>query len=112
MTDQKTLDPHLRTFLRQFPDGWGESEWQGLLALLSQMGFGTARPDLIGARLEALRLDSVLQDVKGMGERRRSAFVARYPTLWNARQASADEIAQIPTIPGTVARQVHEALQP
>jgi len=112
-SDGESLEVRLRTFVEGHPGGWDHRAWEGLLGELRWQGIDTADPDGIGARLERLRVLSILEgvDVKGLGPRRREALAARFRTLWNLKQATADEIAELPTIHRSLAEAVEEALR-
>ncbi len=53
---------------------------------------------------------SVLDDVPGVGPKRKRALTRAFGSMKKLREASAEEIAQVPGIPAEVARAVHQAL--
>ena len=53
---------------------------------------------------------SVLDDVPGVGPTRKRALTRAFGSMKKLREASAEEIAQVPGIPAEVARAVHQAL--
>ncbi len=56
--------------------------------------------------------ESVLDGVAGLGRARRTALVTHFGSVARLREASIDEIAQVPGIGEATARAVHEALEP
>ncbi len=106
------MQEQLRAFVERHPDGWNHEDWLGLLAELRQAGTATADEEAIGTELERVRLESVLEtrSVKGLGPKRKEALVARFPTLWDLRQASVDDLAGVPAIPRSLAQQIVRAI--
>jgi excinuclease ABC subunit C len=49
--------------------------------------------------------------VKGLGPKRRAAVVERFGRLWDARQASEEELAALPGLNRSVAQALHRALR-
>lgn len=56
--------------------------------------------------------ESVLDGVAGLGRARRTALVTHFGSVARLREASIDEIAQVPGIGEATARAVHDALEP
>ena len=102
----------LNRFIEAHPSGWDHQAWLGLLDELRSEGVDISEPESLGLELERERVTRVLseQEVRGLGPKRVEALAERYPTLWSLRQASPDELAQIKTIPGTLAKKIHAAL--
>jgi len=108
------LNEHLSTFVEDHPEGWGHDEWTTLLQSLEQQGEEIADADSVGWALENLRLGLALRraGVPGLGPKRIDRVVNRFGTLWSLRQASADQVAEIPTIHQGLAEQLVTAVRP
>lgn len=107
------LHAELEAFVEEHPQGWGHTEWSDLLGRLSDRGFDVKDVDRIGLDLERARLSAELErrQIQGLGPKRREALAERFNTLWNLRQATTDEIEEIPTIPRAIAERIQEALR-
>jgi excinuclease ABC subunit C len=107
------ISQEIRQFVQAHPHGWIHDEWLGFLFHLSQNGVNTENEGAIGLALERERLTHTLgnMDLKGLGPKRREAIAARFGTLWNLMEASAEEIAQVPGVPRSLADQISEVLQ-
>lgn len=103
--------PELRRFVVEHPAGWSHDEWVGLLGTLAARGHDTTDADAIGLALERERLNLVLAGIPGLGERRRTTLLDRYPRLWNLQQAGAEEIAQLPGLNAGLATRIVEAIR-
>lgn len=106
------LQQHLEAFVESHPDGWGHSAWLALLETLEHDGIRTVDQNRIGRELEKARLRAVIDglQLKGMGPKRTDAVVDRFRTLWNLRHATADDVAEIPSIHRTLAERLLDAL--
>jgi len=107
------MNERLREFVERHPDGWNHEEWTGLLAELEQSGADVTDPQRVGLALEKTRLEWELarRSVKGLGPKRSEALAERFGTVWSLRQASVDEVAQVPTINRSLAEKVVQAMQ-
>lgn len=107
------MKKQIRAFLEAHPEGWGHDEWLTLLSELEADGVDVSDPEAIGAELEKARLAAELKglDVKGLGPKRIETLADEYRTLWNMRHATAEEVAEIKTVPSDVAERVVEAVQ-
>ncbi|HUF75908.1 MAG TPA: helix-hairpin-helix domain-containing protein [Longimicrobiales bacterium] len=107
------MKERLRAFVERHPEGWNHDEWMGLLSQLQQDGADVGDPQQVGRALERTRLEWELsrRPVKGLGPKRSEALVARFGTVWGLRQASVDEVAEVPTITRTLAERVVQAMQ-
>ena len=107
------MKERLRAFVERHPEGWNHEEWMALLSDLQQEGADVGDPEQVGRALERTRLEMELarRPVKGLGPKRSDAIVARFGTLWRLRQASVDEVAEVPTITRTLAERVVQAIQ-
>lgn len=107
------MQKHLQAFVEAHPEGWGHGEWLNLLADLAAAGVDTSNADAIGLELEHERLAAELRrsSVQGLGPKRIEAVVGRFGTLYNLRQADADAVAEIKTIPGSIAERVVAAVR-
>lgn len=105
------MKDRLRTFVERHPEGWNHDQWLGLLAELESAG-AEAEPSRIGDELERVRLAYELdrRSVPGLGPKRRAALIDRYGSFWRLRGASADEVAEIPTINKALAEKVIQAI--
>jgi len=114
MTSQgRGLQDWLRAFVDSHPGGWDHNAWIGLLADLSRNGHDTSDSESIGRDLERERVRAVLEGsgVKGLGPKRRDALVAHFGSLWALRQASADEIAELPQVHRDLAEAILDAIR-
>jgi hypothetical protein len=107
------MQARLEHFVQQNADGWGHRQWEALLGELEENGHDVSDPERIGRELERLRLQAWLEAtrVKGLGPRRRATVVKRFGRLWDARQASAEELAALPGLNRSVAQALHQALR-
>ena len=107
------MNGQIHAFIESHPNGWSHAEWLGLLAELGSNGVDVSDSDAIGAELEKERLAWELRRraVPGLGPKRIDAVVSRFGSLWSLRQAGAEELAAIKTIPGSLAEQVVAAVR-
>ena len=108
-------EPNLKKDLRDFasgrPEGWNHEDWLDFLENLRDRGHDIRDREAIGVALEKERLDVALSRVKGVGPQRRAALVDRYGTIWDLRNAEADEIARHGNIPLPLAEKVKQEMQ-
>ena len=111
-SEENSFHQHLRDFVRGHEHGWSHHDWLGLLAELSDAGVDTGDPDAIGAALEQERVILFLEgmNLKGLGPKRRDALVARFPRLWDLRNASVEEIGEVPSFHRELADAVRVAM--
>lgn len=111
MSESK-MKNRLKDFVQDHPDGWDHQSWLSLLSALEDDGVDVSNAEEIGRTLEQTRLAVMLQakKVSGLGPKRIQAVVDRFGTLWNLQHASAEEIAEIPTIHSDLADKVRSAL--
>lgn len=109
---KNNVQERLQAFVENHPEGWDHTGWLGLLSDLQQAGVDVSDPQDIGRSLERTRLAATLRakKVQGLGPKRIQAVVEHFGTLWNLQHASADEIAEIPTIPARLAKTVRQAM--
>lgn len=109
----RELRERVRDFVARHPDGWSHDEWLGLLAELREAGLDRDGPEAIGAALEHERVLLVLERaaVKGLGPKRREAVAGHFGRLWDLRNASVDQIAQLPSFHRGLAEALHDALR-
>jgi hypothetical protein len=107
------MDQLLDAFIEAHPEGWGHDDWLGLLAQLRHAAVHVDDPAELGQRLESRRLAWVLDRmaVSGLGPRRTEAIVDRFGTLWRLRHTNAAELAEIKTIPASLAERIVEAVR-
>ena len=110
-TDKFMLE--LRRFAEDHPQGWGHGEWEGLLNRLASAGFDVSDCDRVGLDLERVRLCQTLKrmEVKGLGAKRINVIANRFGTLWNLRNASPEDVSQLPSVPRSMAGQILDTLQ-
>ena len=61
--------------------------------------------------LRAKRIrDSILDEVEGIGDKRKQALLAHFGSVLRIRRASVEDIAAVPGIGPSMARQIHEVL--
>jgi hypothetical protein len=103
---------HLEAFVARHPEGWNHDAWLALLSELEQAGIDVGNPATLGRELERVRLAWELERraISGLGPKRRAAIVDRFETLWTLRHASTDDLAQVPSVPRTLAEEVVRAL--
>jgi excinuclease ABC subunit C len=53
------------------------------------------------------RLRSALSDIPGVGEKRRKALLKHFGSLDRVKEASVEELAAVPAMPGSVARRIY-----
>ena len=53
-------------------------------------------------------VESVLDEIPGLGESRRKALLQQFPSLTALKKASAEEISQVPGIGAELAHRIHE----
>jgi hypothetical protein len=113
MTDGRTgVLERFRGFVAEHPRGWSHEDWVGLLEELSEAGVDITHTDEIGLTLERERVKAVLEGtgVKGLGPKRRDAVASRFGRMWDLEHATVEELAEIPTVPRSLAEAVHRAL--
>lgn len=101
----------LRAFVEEHAEGWNHNDWLAFLGRLQETGV-KGDPEEIGLELERTRLAAVLSErkIKGLGPRRIEAIVDQFGSLWNVRQAKAEDFAAVSNIPSRVAGELEEAL--
>ena len=104
------LQSDLRQFVSDNPNGWGHSQWEGLLAQLGQRGHDTSNANQIGMQLERERLSSRLQGIEGVSPQKARSIVDRYGALYNLRGADVDEIAREAKVSRDVAERIKQRL--
>ncbi len=102
----------LKSFVAEHPDGWSHAEWDTLLSRLGETGLDVSDPDSIGLELERSRVLTVLEGtaLSGLGPKRRAAIAERYPRMYDLRQASEEELAEVPSITPRIARALRSVL--
>jgi len=107
------MDKHLDTFVAEHPEGWGHHAWLTLLATLEQGGIDVSDAEAIGFELENRRLAAELRrrEIAGLGPKRIEALVERFGTLWSLQHADIDQLAEIKTVPATLAEKVVAAVR-
>jgi excinuclease ABC subunit C len=55
-------------------------------------------------------LTSILEDIPGVGEKRRKALLRHFGSVKNVRAASLEELRAMPGLPAAVAERIHAAL--
>jgi hypothetical protein len=105
------LQQDLREFAGARPQGWSHEDWLSFLDYLKGRGHDTGDAEAIGRRLERERIALALEGVEGLGPRRVEALEQRFGNLWHLRQASAEEIAALPTISRPLAQRIRERLE-
>jgi hypothetical protein len=110
---QNGITVHLRDFIGRHAAGWGHADWLELLADLGREGLDTTDPDRIGLALERERLRVALDNVsvKGLGPKRRDALIERFGSLSALKEASIDEVANLPAFHRGLAEAVRDALR-
>lgn len=112
MSENEIMTTRLQAFVDTHPEGWNHEEWLGLLADLSTEGVDVSEAHDIGEELERTRLTWELsrRGVQGLGPKRIEALGKRFGTLWRLRNASADEVARVPSMNRPLAEKVLNAL--
>jgi hypothetical protein len=105
------LQEDLRAFATARPSGWNHEEWVGFLTELAAKGHDCSDPEQIGARLERERLALSLEAIQGVEHSGVEALADRFQTLWSARHASPEDIAQTAGLPRPQAERVLHALR-
>lgn len=106
------MEARLADFVRENPGGWEHHQWEALLGRLDSDGHDVSDREAVGRELERIRLRLRLEElhVRGLGPKRRTAVVEHFGRLWDVEQASADELAAVPSLNRAVARDLHQAL--
>jgi hypothetical protein len=106
------VEERFRGFVTEHPKGWSHEDWVALLEELTDAGVDITHADEIGLTLERERVKAVLEGagVKGLGPKRRDALASRFGRLWDLEHATVEELAEIPTVPRSLAEAVHRAL--
>ena len=112
LTTDSGFRGRLSDFARDHAKGWEHEHWLALLSDLSEAGADTSDPEGIGAALEEERLLFVLGEmgVKGLGPKRRHAVVERFGRLWDLKQASVEQLSELPSFNRGLAAALYEAL--
>ena len=107
------MKERLQAFVEGHPEGWDHADWMALLEDLEASGADVGDATKVGRALEKTRLEWELsrRAVKGLGSKRSEALVDRFETLWSLRQASVDDVADVPTITRSLAEKVVRAMQ-
>jgi ERCC4-type nuclease len=107
------MNDELTDFVEAHPNGWDHQEWLGLLKDIESQGGDISDPDAVGLQLEKERLALELsrKSVPGLGPKRIESVVGHFETLWGLRQASPEEIAEVPSIHKGLAAKVAEAVR-
>ncbi|MBB4636550.1 hypothetical protein [Longimicrobium terrae] len=105
------LAEDLRAFAGARPSGWNHDDWVGFLTELAAKGHDCSDPEQVGARLERERLAMSLEAIQGVEHAGVEALANRFQTLWSARHASPQDIAQTAGIPQPQAERVLHALR-
>lgn len=105
------LAEDLRAFAQARPSGWNHDDWVGFLTELAAKGHDCSDPEQIGARLERERLAMSLEAIQGLEHSGVEALANRFQTLWSARHASPEDVAQTAGIPQPQAERVLHALR-
>lgn len=108
----EALEEQLKDFADRHIHGWGHDDWNHLVHELTSAGHDVSDRDTLGLRLERAHILATLErlDLKGIGAKRRERIADGFPTLWRLRQATVDELAEVPTIHRGLAEQLHDAL--
>lgn len=104
------LQKDLRDFAAARPQGWSHEDWLNFLEYLKGRGHDTAESDRIGARLERERIAVALEGVEGLGPKRLDALQQRFGNLWHLKNATAEQIAELPSINRGLAERISERL--
>lgn len=110
-TRQPDLAGDLREFVGRHPEGWNHQEWSGLLDDLRARGHDVSDTGAVGRMLERERIGAALDGVPGLGAKRVQTLSERFETLWHLRQASVDDVAQLPGITRPLAEKVVERVR-
>ncbi len=106
------LDAELKDFVAEHIHGWDHQDWHRLMGRLGADGYDVSDTAALGLRLERAHILATLErlDLRGVGPKRRERLADHYPSLWQLRQASVDELAAVPTINRVVAETVRDGL--
>ena len=107
------LTSEISRFSAEHPDGWGHEDWLGFLHRLSEAGHDVEDGDGIGLALENHRLSGVLRgmEIKGLGPKRIQALAGHFGMLWNLRNASPEDLAQLPSVSRSLAEQILDGIR-
>ncbi len=107
------LGTRLEAFVAEHPNGWDHGSWLYLLSSLEADGLDVGDREAIGAALEQARLADVLKraSVRGLGPKRIHAVAERFRTLWNLQHATEDQVADLPTVPAKLSKEILAAVR-
>mgnify|MGYP006282118231 FL=1 len=109
----RDLADEIRDFAASHPEGWTHEEWREFIQGLSEAGHDVQDPDRIGLELEKERLAQTLRgmEIRGLGPRRIESITNRFGSLWVARNASSEDLADVPRLPRSLAARLTEELR-
>jgi len=98
----------IRRFASEHPEGWNHDHWTGFLQDLSEKGHDVSDGDAVGLALESEHLSQVLRrmNLKGLGPKRIDSLAGHFGTLWNLKSASPEDLAQLPSVPLSMAEKI------
>jgi hypothetical protein len=108
--NRSDLDFVLRQFVADHLDGWTHAEWQELLERARVRGNELRDEVEIGRMLERYRVLMLLQQVRGVGQKRRQSIADHFPDIWRLRQAGVDGLVESARIPRRLAEQIQERI--
>lgn len=110
--EMKMMTKQLRAFVEAHPDGWNHDEWLSLLQDLGEAGEDVSQPDDLGLELERTRLVWELKrrSVPGLGPKRSEALAERFGSFWQLKDASVEDVAEVPSINRNLAEKVVSAI--
>lgn len=107
------LDTRLKEFVEGHIHGWGHDDWQALVRELSAAGHEVSNLRDLGLRLERAHILATLDRlaVPGVGRKRRERVADSFASLWHLRQASVEQLAELPTFHRSLAEALHDGLE-
>ena len=106
------IDAALKEFVDRHIHGWSDEDWRGLLGHLADEGHDVDDTGTLGLRLERAHILSTLERLAlpGIGARRREHVADHFPSLWVLRNASVEQLAELPSFHRGLADKLHDGL--
>ncbi|MBT8337027.1 MAG: hypothetical protein KJO11_10515 [Gemmatimonadetes bacterium] len=107
------VDAALKEFVSGHIHGWSDDDWRELLATLAEEGHDVDDTGTLGLRLERAHILSTLERLAlpGIGPRRREHVADHFPSLWTLRNASVEQLAELPSFHRGLADTLHDGLK-
>jgi excinuclease UvrABC nuclease subunit len=107
------VDAALKEFVDRHIHGWSDQDWRALVASLSEEGHDVGDTGTIGLRLERAHILATLErlSLPGIGPRRREHVADHFPSLWALRNATVEQLTELPSFHRGLADTLHDGLK-